>query len=103
MRSLRKPLAFFLLVSLFPGSLLPVAAQQFNASSRALTDAARDEDDEDQGPVKPQGLQFRLSQAPDQPEPREARPTAPAQSISQSEIEAVLGRLPALKEDEGDR
>ncbi|HEU4932258.1 MAG TPA: alpha-2-macroglobulin family protein, partial [Pyrinomonadaceae bacterium] len=48
------------------------------------------------------GLRFRLSEGTDQPEVRPATNLAPATSLSNSETEAVLKRLPAIKSETSD-
>lgn len=51
---------------------------------------------------KDEGLRFRLSEGTDQSEVRPATNLAPSTSLSNSETEAVLKRLPPIKSETGD-
>src|SRR5215813_5172033 len=53
-------------------------------------------------PERVQGLRFRLSEAPDQPEAKPASKVGAAATLSDPETEAILKRLPPIKTDSGD-
>jgi hypothetical protein len=66
----------------------------FSSKERSATDV---EDKEEE-----QGLRFRLSEAPEQPEARPVNEVANATLLSDTETQAILQRLPPIKTDPSD-
>ncbi|HSP62228.1 MAG TPA: Ig-like domain-containing protein, partial [Pyrinomonadaceae bacterium] len=69
-------------------------------SSLFSSNGASSSDDENAD--KEEGLRFRLSEAAEQPEVRPVTNVIPATTLSDSETEAILKRLPPIKTDASD-
>ncbi|HKQ99685.1 MAG TPA: alpha-2-macroglobulin family protein [Pyrinomonadaceae bacterium] len=95
MKHLRLILSLSLIFFIFAGSL-PQSSAVVTASDQGVEDSTEE--------AAKQGLQFRLSEGKGQDEGRPAATSTPAQTarLSESEIQNVLKRLPAVKAEEGD-
>jgi uncharacterized protein YfaS (alpha-2-macroglobulin family) len=96
MRRIHQPISLLLLISLLFSSLTPVNT----AAKSRVTNAKQTEENDEK-----EGLQFRLSEAPDQPEAQPGSKLAAATVLSDIETENILKRLAPIKaegEDEKD-
>jgi hypothetical protein len=82
------------------GTLTPLGRAYDFLSSLFSSKQTNSADDEDAD--KEEGLRFRLSEAPEQPEARPASKVANATLLSDAETQTILNRLPAIKTDPSD-
>jgi alpha-2-macroglobulin len=94
------PISLLLIFCLMIGSVaqMSVLAKTNDMKYRARQMNQDEQDSED----KPEGLRFRLSEAPDQPEIRPTPNVAPATPLSETETANILKRLPPIKTDASD-
>ena len=96
-----------------PSTSEPVCANEESSDGRSAFSRAYDflssvlsssrksaSDDEDSD--KEEGLRFRLSEAPEQPEARPTNRVANATTLSDAETQAILNRLPPIKTEPSD-
>lgn len=84
------------------GTLTPFNRAYDFISSIFSPNETRSADDED-ADKEDEGLKFRLSEAPEQPESRPVSNLASATVLSDAETQAILSRLPAIKIDPNDQ
>ena len=99
MKQLKLTLSLSLILFIFLGSIPQINAAQ--ASRQRATDATMDEDNSN-GDAMKNGLQFRLSESTDQPERTIANNIPAASRLTESEVQNVLKRLPAVKAEAAD-
>jgi uncharacterized protein YfaS (alpha-2-macroglobulin family) len=99
MKHLKLTLCLSLILFLFLGSIPRINAVPASSARAGALDDDEDEPNEDS---TKSGLQFRLSEGAEQPERQPANKTAPTSRLSESEIQNVLRRLPAVKTEAGD-
>src|SRR4051812_46320414 len=100
---LKITVSLLLVLQLFLGAITPASTRPFSlndeegAAPSTLRGAQRVDDDQ-----MKKGLQFRLSEGGDQPGRQTPAIAARATSLSESDLQQVLRRLPAIKTEEGD-
>ncbi|HEX8844697.1 MAG TPA: alpha-2-macroglobulin family protein [Pyrinomonadaceae bacterium] len=94
MKHTRLILSLSLILSIFLGNIPQFAISVASAEESSVTETNEDS--------MKKGLQFRLSQGKEQPERSSAVNSAQASRLSESEIQNVLKRLPAVKAVPGD-
>src|SRR5882672_5293160 len=95
MRRFNKRISRLLVVSL----LFTALTAPLDTQARKI--AARDQEQPDKD-VQDQGLRFRLSEAPDQPEAQPTAKFAPTSTLSETETENILKRLAPIKAEATD-
>ena len=83
------------------GTLTPLAsAYEFLSSLFWSKQTNADDENADK---EDEGLKFRLSEAPEQPEAKPANKVAEASVLSDAETQSILKRLPPIKSEPGDK
>jgi hypothetical protein len=90
-----RPVALVVIWSLIVTNLFPVAAPAIAAEESLAVE-------QEEVATTEKGLQFRLSESPDQPENKRTPALAPMTVMSDAETVMLLKRLPALESDNAD-
>ncbi|HEX8651066.1 MAG TPA: alpha-2-macroglobulin family protein [Pyrinomonadaceae bacterium] len=97
----KSTISLLLVLQLLTGAISPVSTRSRTASASEAFDPWRAQrTDEEQGTKK--GLQFRLSEGSEQPATQTPVTPARAVSLSESDVQKVLSRLPAIKAEDAD-